>query len=62
MVAKEQTKMSDLCWKVCDRTQSCCGSESLYKNYAIETFPLFICCVYVFFFLLDQGQKRGQCN
>ena len=29
MVVKKQAKMSDLCWKVCDRAQSCCGSESL---------------------------------
>ena len=43
MVVKEQTKMSDLCWKVCDRAQSYYGSETLCKNYETETFLLVSC-------------------
>ena len=43
MVVKEQAKMPYLCWKVCDRARSCCGSESLSNNYTTETLFLVYC-------------------
>ena len=69
MVVKKQAKMSDLCWKVCDRAQSCCGSESLSNNYTTETLFL-VCCsdrskqllllLLLFFFCLVKVKKEDK--
>ena len=69
MVVKEQTEMSDLCWKIFDRAQSCCGSETLCKNYATETVLLVSCldrskhnCCVLIFICLVKVKKEDKIN